>query len=47
MLTALGYDKSLASAALRITLGPENTREEIDGCIIALRTCIGKLRKGR
>ena len=47
VLTALGYDKSLASAALRITLGPENTREEIDGCIIALRTCIGKLRKGR
>ena len=47
VLTALGFDKALASAALRVTMGPENTREEIDGFIASLQTAIARLRKGR
>ena len=44
VLLAMGYDKRLASASLRITLGAENTREQVDGCVEALRTSLARLR---
>jgi len=38
VLLALGYDKSQSSRSLRITLGPENTEEEVDRVISLLKT---------
>ncbi len=44
VLTALGYSKDLASASLRVTLGEENTEEEVDVVIAAIRSAIEQIR---
>ena len=44
VLLALGYDKALASASLRITLGDENTEEEVEYVIEKTWDVISKLR---
>lgn len=45
VLTAMGISPELAHGSLRITLGKENTRSEIDRVIEALPKIITKLRK--
>lgn len=47
VLTALGYGANQAGNSLRITLGPENTFEQLDIVVQALYEDIGKLRKER
>lgn len=44
VIKALGYDDKLASCSLRITLGMDNTKEEVDYCIGAVQSCINILR---
>ncbi|MDO4649582.1 MAG: cysteine desulfurase family protein, partial [Eubacteriales bacterium] len=44
VLLALGYSKELASASLRVTLGEENTEEEVDIAIAAIRSAIEQVR---
>ncbi len=45
VLLALGYDKALAGAGLRITLGAENTERDVDRALTALREALEKVRK--
>jgi len=45
VLLALGYDEYAASASLRITLGRENTRAEVDGVIEAIGAAVARLRR--
>ena len=45
VLLALGYDEAAAAASLRITLGRENTRAEVDGVIEAISISIDRLRR--
>ncbi len=44
VLMALGYDEQTASCALRITMGVENTREEVEKTIQAVMTAVALLR---
>lgn len=44
VLLALGYDKALASASLRLTLGDENTEEDVTRAITAIGEVILRLR---
>lgn len=44
VLLALGYEKALASASLRVTLGEENTDEEVDIAIAAIKSAIEQIR---
>ena len=37
VVAALGLPKRTARGVVRLSFGPENTREEIDGCAQALR----------
>lgn len=45
VLLAMGRDKSAAQSALRVSLGPENTIEEVQSFVEALTEIIKKLRK--
>ncbi len=45
VLMALGYDKALAGAGLRITLGAENTEKDVDLALEALRESVQKVRR--
>ena len=47
VLLAMGYDAGEAKTALRVTLGPENTRDEVDGAAEALRDAVAALRARR
>lgn len=47
VLLALGYEKKLAGCSLRITLGTENTKAEIDALLPALEAAVQKVRKAR
>ena len=44
VLLALGYDKQLAGATLRLTLGMDNTEEDADYAVEMLKTSIEKIR---
>lgn len=44
VLLAMGIDRGLAHAALRLTLGPENTSDEIDRVLGTLPEVIARLR---
>lgn len=44
VLLALGYDKRIAGCSLRITLGPENTMEEVDTVVSALYDAVNRIR---
>ncbi|MDO4621972.1 MAG: cysteine desulfurase family protein [Eubacteriales bacterium] len=44
VLLALGYEKQLASASLRVTLGMDNTEEDVETAIQAIRTALDVLR---
>ena len=44
VLTAIGLPESLSKGTLRITLGTENTKEDIDYLIRCLIECAGKLK---
>ncbi len=44
VLTAAGIDRDCALSSLRISLGRENTSEEIAQFLTALQTCVGSLR---
>ncbi len=44
VLLALGYDEQLASASLRVTLGTENTMEETETVIAAIRSAVEQIR---
>ena len=47
VLLALGYDRMLAGAGLRITLGADNTENEVKCAVAALRDAVEKVRKER
>lgn len=47
VLAAVGIPKETARGALRLTLSAENTEEEIDETVEALKECIGRLREIR
>ena len=44
VLLAMGFDKASAQSALRVSLGPENTAEEIHGFVAALTRVVGRIR---
>lgn len=44
VLLAMGFDKAAASSALRVSLGPDNTREEIEGFLEALVSQVERIR---
>ncbi|MDO4617804.1 MAG: cysteine desulfurase family protein [Lachnospiraceae bacterium] len=44
VITALGYDEQMATCSLRITLGMDNTKEEVDYAIGAVQSSINALR---
>jgi cysteine desulfurase len=44
VLTAMGYSRAQASGALRLTLGPENTSDEIDKVLEVLPEAVERLR---
>lgn len=44
VLLALGYDKQLASASLRVTLGMDNTPADVDYAISAIKSAINHVR---
>lgn len=44
VLMALAEDRRAAEGALRFTLGPENTEEEIDEALRVLRECMERIR---
>jgi cysteine desulfurase len=44
VLVALGYGKSEAGSSIRITLGTDNTQEDVDYALGALRDSIHKVR---
>lgn len=45
VLLAIGLEKGLAYSSLRVTIGEENTKEDIDFLISKLKEIISKLRK--
>jgi cysteine desulfurase len=45
VLKAMGIDPMAAQGCVRITLGEENTREDVNTTIEALKNIVGKLRK--
>lgn len=45
VLQAMGVSKDLARGAVRISLGPANTKEQIDGLSVALHSTLLKLRR--
>lgn len=47
VLLAMGFDKSAAVSALRISLGPENTADEIDAFVAALEKVVARIRGQR
>ena len=47
VLTAIGLDEKMAKGALRITLGEENTKEDIDYLVSCLTNIVKKLRKNK
>lgn len=44
VLTAMGLDRERAVASLRISLGRENTAEQVEAFLEALRDCVAQLR---
>ena len=44
VLLAMGIDPHLAHGSLRMTLGSETTRADIDGAIDVTRACVARLR---
>ncbi len=44
VLLAMGLDKSAAQSAVRVSLGPENTREEISLFVSSLERVVGRIR---
>jgi cysteine desulfurase len=44
VLTAIGLDRDCAVSSLRISLGRENTAEQAEAFIRALRECVAQLR---
>ncbi|HET6567653.1 MAG TPA: cysteine desulfurase NifS, partial [Rhodothermales bacterium] len=44
VLTALGLDRATAAAAIRFSLGKENTEEDIDYAVDALSTVLKRMR---
>ncbi len=44
VLLAMGFDKSSASSAIRVSLAPSNTKEEIDSFVEALKKVVGRIR---
>lgn len=45
VLTAMGVSRELAAGALRLTLGPENTMEEVDVTVETVAEVVARLRK--
>jgi cysteine desulfurase len=45
VLQAMGVSKDLARGAVRISLGQANTKEQIDGLLVALQSTLVKLRR--
>lgn len=45
VLAALGLSKSHADSALRLSFSRDNTKEDIDLCLEALKTAVSKLRR--
>jgi cysteine desulfurase len=45
VLKAIGLSDELAYSSVRITLSAENTREEMDAAIDALKECVAELRQ--
>jgi cysteine desulfurase len=45
VLLAMGFDKSAATSALRVSLGPQNTLEEIEAFVGALERVVGRIRE--
>ncbi len=44
VLLALGYEKQLAGSSIRLTLGMDNTQEDVDYAVDMLKTAIMKIR---
>jgi len=44
VLLAMGIDKLAAQSAVRVSLGPRNTREEIDAFVASLERVVGRIR---
>ena len=44
VLTAMGVDRDLAHASLRLTVGVENTDEDIERVLAVLPEVVGRLR---
>lgn len=47
VLTAIGLPKNLSNGTLRITLGEQNTKEDVDFLIKKLVEIVGMLRNNR
>ena len=45
VLLAIGLPEVLAQGAVRMTVGPENTMEEIDRAVEVLAASVGKIRE--
>ena len=45
VLQAMGVSNELARGAVRISLGPANTEEQIEGLLVALQITLAKLRR--
>jgi cysteine desulfurase len=45
VLTAMGVSRELAAGALRLTLGPENTMDEVDVTVETVAEVVARLRK--
>jgi cysteine desulfurase len=45
VLVAMGFDKSAAASALRVSLGYSNTSVEIEGFVAALARVVGRIRE--
>lgn len=44
VLLAMGYDKSAAASAIRVSMGPTNTSEEVDLFVRALKKVVERIR---
>ena len=44
VLTSIGIDRDCALSSLRVSLGRENTAEQVDQFVTALRECVAQLR---
>lgn len=44
VLLAMGFDKASASSAIRVSMAPSNTNEEIDAFVEALKKVVGRIR---